>query len=76
MSFSKPIIIVVIIITIIIYSTKCWSDFVLGGYEVGASLLSIRAILTGVICRWRFDQVPIISTFIVGSDTRAFDIEG
>jgi hypothetical protein len=49
MSFSKPIIIVVIIITIIIYNKKCWSDFVWGGYEVGASLLSIRAILTGVI---------------------------
>ena len=49
MSFSKPIIIVVIIITIIIYNKKCWGDFVRGGYEVGASLLTIRAILTGVI---------------------------
>ena len=49
MSFSKPIMIVVIIITIIIYDKKCWDDFVWGGYEVGESLLSIRAILTGVI---------------------------
>jgi hypothetical protein len=49
MSFSKPIIIVVIIITIIICNTKCWGDFVWGGFEVGASLLAIRAILTGVI---------------------------
>ena len=49
MSLSKPIIIVVIIITIIIYNKKCWGDFVCGGFEVGASLLTIRAILTGVI---------------------------
>jgi hypothetical protein len=49
MSFSKPIIIVVIIITIIIYNKKCWGDFVRGGFEVGESLLTIRAILTGVI---------------------------
>ena len=49
MSFPKPIIIVVIIITIIIYNKKRWGDFVWGGYKVGASLLTIRAILTGVI---------------------------
>ena len=36
--------------------------FCMGGLEVGASFLTIRAIL--------------IITFIVGSDTRAFDIEG
>jgi hypothetical protein len=46
---SKPIIIVVIIITIIIYNKKCWGYFVWGGFEVGASLLTIRAILKGVI---------------------------
>jgi hypothetical protein len=33
----------------IIYIKKCWGDCVWGGYEVGESLLSIRAILTGVI---------------------------
>jgi hypothetical protein len=49
MSFSKPIIIVVIIITIIIYNKKCWGDFVWGGFAVEASLLTIRAMLTGVI---------------------------
>ena len=49
MSFSKPIIIVVIIITIIIYNKACWVDFVWGGFEVGASLLTIRVILMGVI---------------------------
>ena len=52
MSFSKPIIIVVIIITIIIYNKPCWGDCVWGGYEVGASLLTIRAILTGIILEW------------------------
>jgi hypothetical protein len=49
MSFSKSIIIVVIIINIIIYNKKCWADFVWGGFEVGASLLTIRAIMKGVI---------------------------
>ena len=38
-----------IFITIIIYNKQCWNDFVGGGFEVGASLLTIRAILTGVI---------------------------
>jgi hypothetical protein len=49
MSFSKPIIIVVIIITIIIYNKKCWGDFVWGGFEVEPSLLTIKAILTGIM---------------------------
>jgi hypothetical protein len=46
MSFSKPIIIVVMIITVITYNKKCWGDFLWGGFEVEASLLTIKAILT------------------------------